>query len=382
MEWSCLNGVRILELARLLPGPYCCMCLADFGAEVLKIEAPPGGDHIRLFGQETYDWLNRDKQSVALDLRNSEDRDAFLKLVENADVVVEGFRPGVMKGLGLDFATLQACNPRIILCSITGFGQTGPHAQRAGHDLVYLAEGGYWATPSQLENPVTRPRLRLSDISASLYAALSIAVGVMSARASGVGQHIDVSITDSVLAWTLPKVTTAPPGETVEQMAHVMPDNDIFATADGEHLVIGVLEDKFWNALSHVLQEDDTELAAPRYRSRDGRMREKYQLGARLAAIFRQHTLAEWTRRLENTDVPWSPVFGPDAIRDSKQASARHLSLTETVDGISFKVFPFPVKFSLGGRQRYRPPPSSVGCDTEEVLTEFGITRSCTPPAP
>lgn len=368
MEWSCLKGTRVLELARLLPGPYCCLCLADFGADVVKIEEPPHGDYVRLFGQETYDWLNRDKRSIALDLRLPQDRETFLKLVADADAVVEGFRPGVLAKLGLDFDTLRAHNPRLVLCSITGFGQDGPHAKRAGHDLVYLAEGGYWATPSQLRDSVTRPHIRLSDVTASLYAALSVAVAVMSARASGHGQHVDVSITDSVLAWTLPKIAVAPEGETVEDMLHVMPDNDIFETADGQHLVIGVLEDKFWKALAAVLVADDPALAAADYLVRAGRLQDKRRLNSRLVTVFRNHTLDEWRKRLQGTDVPWSPVFGAGEIRDSAQARARQLVLQGDDNGREFPVFPFPVKFSAGMRTHFRAAPAAMGCDSESVL--------------
>lgn len=368
MEWSCLKGMRVLELARLLPGPYCCLCLADFGADVVKIEEPPHGDYVRLFGQETYDWLNRDKQSIALDLRLPQDRDTFLRLVADADAVVEGFRPGVMAKLGLDFETLRAHNARLVLCSITGFGQDGPHAKRAGHDLVYLAEGGYWATPSQIRDSVTRPHIRLSDVTASLYAALSVAVAVMSARASGHGQHVDVSITDSVLAWTLPKIAVAPEGETVEEMLHVMPDNDIFETADGQHLVIGILEDKFWKALAAVLVADDPALAAADYLVRAGRLQDKRRLNSRLVTVFRNRTLDEWRKRLQGTDVPWSPVLGASEIRDSAQARARQLALHGDDNGREFPVFPFPVKFSAGMRTDFRPAPAAMGCDSEAVL--------------
>ncbi|CAB3743826.1 Formyl-CoA:oxalate CoA-transferase [Paraburkholderia rhynchosiae] len=157
-EWSCLNGVRVVDLSQLLPGPHATSMLMHLGADVVKVEPPGAGDPARQLGREIFAQLNRGKRSVALDLKSPAGKAAMLELVRGADAVVEGFRPGVMKRFGLDYATLAEVNPRIVMCSISGFGQTGPYAARPGHDLNYLALGGFWSIPVQVDD---RSRVRV-----------------------------------------------------------------------------------------------------------------------------------------------------------------------------------------------------------------------------
>ena len=186
-EWSCLKDVTILDVAQLLPGPQATLQLAQLGATVIKVEQPGTGDTSRLISPGAFAQYNRGKPSIALDLKSEAGRTAFLELVRRADAVVEGFRPGVMKRLGLGYEALAAVNPRVVMCSVSGFGQTGPYASHAGHDLNYLSLAGYWAVPVQVDESVSRPRVRVSDYAASSYTALSLAAAIMSARQNGVG---------------------------------------------------------------------------------------------------------------------------------------------------------------------------------------------------
>ncbi|WP_205190303.1 CoA transferase, partial [Burkholderia sp. LMG 13014] len=157
-DWSCLRGVRIVDAGQLLPGPHACALLRQLGADVIKVE-PPGGDALRQFGADTFAQFNRGKRSIVLDLKTPDGRARFLELVREADAVVEGNRPGVMARLGLGYDVLAHANPRVVLCSITGYGQDGPYANRPGHDLNFLADAGYWSVPAQLHDTVARPRL-------------------------------------------------------------------------------------------------------------------------------------------------------------------------------------------------------------------------------
>src|SRR5690606_13527430 len=203
-----------------------------------------------------------------------EDKAILLRLVQRAHGLIEGFRPGVMQRLGLAYDTLQDINPALVMCSISGFGQTGPYALRAGHDLNYLALAGYWAVPAQVHDVVARPRVRLSDYCGSLHAALSMVVAMMSAQQTGQGQHLDVSLHAATLAWTWPGIAQMlrHTDDDTNAMPHVMPDNDLFQTADGRYIALGIQEEKFWVALRERLGGEYPALWSAAYRSRADRM--------------------------------------------------------------------------------------------------------------
>ncbi|QEZ44822.1 CaiB/BaiF CoA transferase family protein [Cupriavidus oxalaticus] len=346
-EWSCLKDVTIIDASQLLPGPHACSLLRQLGADVIKVELPGSGDSIRQLGPAAYAQFNRGKQSIALDLKTDAGRVAFLELARNADAVVEGFRPGVMKRLGLDYAALAAVNPAIVLCSVSGFGQTGPYASHAGHDLNYLALAGYWATPVQVHDKVSRPRVRVSDYAASGYAALSLAVAIMSARQHGRGQHLDVSIHDTILSWTAHGAWAARGHEAAPQESPtVMPENDLFETRDGRHLAMGILENKFWVNLGEALGEEFPALRDPRYATRAGRYGHKLAVNDLLAAVFRTRDLAEWEAFFGPLDIPFSPVLGAGELFEDAHVRARGVVRRPAgEDGIAVN---FPVGFSLG----------------------------------
>lgn len=346
-EWSCLRDVKIIDVSQLLPGPHATSLLMQLGADVIKVEQPGTGDTSRQLGKAVFAQFNRGKQSVALDLKSAQGREAFLALVRDADAVVEGFRPGVMRRLGLDYEALAAVNPAIVLCSVSGFGQEGPYADHAGHDLNYLALAGYWSVPVQVHDKVSRPRARISDYAASGYAALSLAVAIMSARQNGRGQHLDVAIHDAILSWTAHGAWAARGYEERPADAPmVMPDNDLFETRDGRHLALGILENKFWGNLCEALGETFPALRDPRFAQRPGRQQHKAEVHGLLQEIFRSRTLSEWTDTFAAVDVPFSPALGARELFDDPHVQARgtvrHLP---DEDAIALR---FPVKFSLG----------------------------------
>ncbi|WP_175687936.1 CaiB/BaiF CoA transferase family protein [Burkholderia anthina] len=344
--WSCLNGVRIIDAGQLLPGPHACALLRQLGADVIKVE-PPGGDALRQFGADTFAQFNRGKRSIVLDLKTSDGRERFLDLVRDADAVVEGNRPGVMARLGLDYDVLARANPRIVLCSITGYGQDGPYANRPGHDLNFLADAGYWSIPAQLRDTVARPRVRLADHAAALHAALALAVAVMSARANGIGQHLDVSIHDAIFAWTAPAAWALRTGRDTQDAARwVMPDNDLFETADRRHIVLATLEDKFWSVFVDALGDTYPALRDSQYASRAGRQRHRHALGELLRSIFLTRTQDAWMCMLGELELPVSRVPDPGAVFDDSHVRARGVAREVASDGTL--AVRFPVKFSLG----------------------------------
>ncbi|AOY94363.1 CoA transferase [Cupriavidus sp. USMAA2-4] len=346
-EWSCLKDVKIIDLSQLLPGPHATTLLMQLGAEVVKVEQPGTGDTSRQLGAAVFAQFNRGKRALALDLKSAQGKADFLALVRGADAVVEGFRPGVLRRLGLDYAALSAVNPAIVLCSISGFGQDGPYADHAGHDLNYLALAGYWSVPAQVEDKVSRPRTRMSDYAASGYAALALAVAVMSARRHGRGQHLDVSIHDAILSWTAHGAWAARAhADKPLDAPSVLPDNDLFATRDGRWLALGILENKFWLALGEALGAAHPVLHDPRFATRAGRMRYKEEVHAMLKGIFLGGTLAEWEAAFAGRDLPFSPVLEAQALFDDPHVQARGMirSLPEE-KAIALR---FPVKFSLG----------------------------------
>ncbi|CAB3874932.1 Acetyl-CoA:oxalate CoA-transferase [Achromobacter aegrifaciens] len=338
-----LSGMSVLDLGQLHPGPYTAMLLGQLGATVIKVEKPQG-DTARQLGAETFAKYNRGKQSICLDLKREEDKRVLLQLVAGSDVVVEGFRPGVMANLGLDYTQLARVNPRVVLCSISGFGQTGPYAQRPGHDVNYMALAGYWAVPSQVRDVMARPRLRLSDYCAAMHAALAILAAVQDARESGVGQHLDVSIHDTMTAWMAPalQAMNGPAGPEVAHLPHVMPDNDVFETADGRHLALGILEESFWRNLCVALAPACPDLNAPGYQTRAGRMRDKRALNDRLRELFKSRNLADWERLFDGHDIPWAPVLRHDEVFEDPHVRHRGV-VADTPAG---RVVGFPVKFS------------------------------------
>lgn len=338
-----LSGLTVLDLGQLHPGPYTAMLLGQLGATVIKVEKPQG-DTARQLGAETFAKYNRGKQSICLDFTREEDRRTLLQLAARSDVLVEGFRPGVMARMGLDYTRLAQANPRIVMCSISGFGQTGPYAQRPGHDVNYLALSGYWAVPSQVRDVMGRPRLRLSDYCAAMHAALAILAAVDDARVSGVGQHLDVSIHDALTAWMAPalQAMNGPAGAAIENLPHVMPDNDVFETADGRHLALGILEEAFWQNLCEALAADCPELTAETYRTRAGRLGDKRALNDRLRALFASRSLDYWEGVFRGRDIPWAPVLRRDEVFDDPHVRNRGV-VAETPDGLRVA---FPVKFS------------------------------------
>ncbi|THF63931.1 CoA transferase [Pseudothauera nasutitermitis] len=369
-----LAGLRVLDLTRLLPGPLATQHLADFGAEVIKIEDPGAGDYARsmgaLHGDTSYFFrvVNRGKQSIRLDLKQDAGRELLLRLAESADVLVEGFRPGVMDKLGLGYEVLAARNPRLVMCSITGYGQDGPYAQRAGHDINYIGYAGVLDQIGRAGGPPALSNLQIGDLlGGTLSALFGLLVAVIDARASGQGRHVDVAMTDATLAHAifplcevLAHGAVRPRGE--DLLDGGVPCYGVYETADGRHLAVGALEEKFWFLLCDTLGRPDLRPAHLATGEAGRRAREE------LGAIFRGRTLADWVAVFDQVDCCVTPVLRmEESLRDPH---LRARGMVAEVDGV--RQFAPPVRLS-GHVPALSAGAPAAGQHTDEILGGLGL---------
>ncbi|HYT96473.1 MAG TPA: CaiB/BaiF CoA-transferase family protein, partial [Casimicrobiaceae bacterium] len=256
-----LHGIRVLDLTRLLPGPVCSLYLGDFGADVIKIEDTDAGDYSRGIGGNAatvsafYRLINRNKRSLALNLKDSRGRDAFLSLACTADVVVEGFRPGVMKSLRLDYPIVAEANPRIVFCSLSGYGQDGPRSQAAGHDINYLGYAGVLDQTGARGGPPALSNLQIADLlGGAATAAIGILVALVGALRTGRGRYVDVAMADASFAHQILALCALEESGRLrargdDLLTGGVPCYGLYATRDGRYLAVGALEEKFWRTL-------------------------------------------------------------------------------------------------------------------------------------
>lgn len=267
-----LEGIRVLDMSRLLPGPYCTMMLADFGAEVIKIEAPGQGDYARTFGPFLKDFgywhlqLNRNKKSLVIDLKTEEGRETFYQLAKTADVVVESYRPGVLKKLGVDYATVSKLNPKIIYCSMSGYGSKGPLAEQADHDIGYVSLAGITAMSGAKDGKPAIPGVLMADMNASMAAGMAIMVALHHAQQTGEGQEIDINLYNVAMS-LMPGAASLYFGSGfVAQRGNNWltgenPNYNIYETKDHRYMAVGCLEKKFWTNLCKAIGRPELTLS-------------------------------------------------------------------------------------------------------------------------
>jgi crotonobetainyl-CoA:carnitine CoA-transferase CaiB-like acyl-CoA transferase len=325
-----LEGVHVLDLTRLLPGGYATQTLADLGADVLKIEEPGQGDYARgtpPFARnvgQAFLAVNRNKRSAALNLKHPAGREALLRLVDGADVLVESFRPGVMARLGLDWETLHARNPQLIVCAISGYGQDGPYSQRPGHDLNYIGYAGLLAHLTRAVQPPTMPGAQFADIGGGgLMAVVGILAALVGRAATGEGRYVDVSMLDGALGLlpllasnTLAGVPEPQPDEFY--LSGALPGYNVYEAADGRYVTLGALEPKFWAEFCLRVGRED--LIA---RHIPANAEDRATTMAELAAIFKTKTRDEWVAELGNADVCLGPVNSLEEALADPQVQAR-----------------------------------------------------------
>ncbi|MPZ28258.1 MAG: CoA transferase [Micromonosporaceae bacterium] len=298
-----LEGTRVVDLSAALPGPYCTQLLADLGAEVVKVERPGGGDYLRLLMPGVFRQFNRGKQSVVLDLKDDADRATFWRLLESADVLLEGFRPGVMTRLGLSADQVRRRLPRLVYCSISGWGQAGPLAKVPAHDLNYLGAVG------ALHDPLTgevsgQPTMLVADLAAGMAAAAAILAALLSRAHTNEGATIDLAMADVVMQWAMATHAAQAGGD--DATAEISPAHGVFRTADGRLVTLGAIEDHFWDRFCAIAQ--DPRLSDPRFRTHARRNRAFATVRRLLEEVMCSRTAAEWITIAQDADVPILPV--------------------------------------------------------------------------
>ena len=371
-----LEGVRVLDLSRLLPGPMCTHYLADLGADVVKVEDLREGDYARALPTAVgaartpttwYRAINRNKRSIAIDLKRDAGRRAFLALAQRADVVVEGFRPGVVQGLRIDYETVAARNPRIVYCALSGYGQTGPRARTAGHDINYLGYAGVLDATGQKGG---RPALANVQIADLLGGAASAAIGILGAlfgaARSGRGRYVDVAMADAVLAHEVVALGALADGGRVaargdDLLTGGVPCYGVYETRDGRWLAVGALEAKFWRALCRTIGRED--LVAAQFATGEAGERAREAL----AAVLATRTRDEWTSVFAGVDCCVSPVLTfAEALADP-QFTAR--GMVRGVEGARAFAPPFALTPPVERPMREAPAHGEHGRD---VLREAG----------
>ena len=381
-----LSNLRVLDLTRLLPGPLATMHLADLGADVIKIEDTGAGDYTREMGHrrraadgtlapsDFYLVLNRNKRDLRLDLKRPEGREVFMRLAKAADVVIEGFRPGVMAKLGVDYETVAAACPKIVYCAISGYGQDGPLAHAAGHDINYVGYTGVGDQIGRAGDPPAVPNFQIADLlGGTMAAVMGILAAVIDARATGRGRFVDVSMTDAVLAHAILPLTETPasgktPPRGTTMLTGGLPCYNVYETADGRYMAVGALETKFWFTLCDTLGVPELKETHLVYGEQAAPVK------AKLAAIFRSKPQSHWADVFAKADCCVSPMLTmQDALVHPLFAARGMVARTPHPAGGELAQFAPPVKLSAFDFSIERPAPTP-GEHSDEILAQAGYT--------
>ncbi|MBI2339764.1 MAG: CoA transferase [Deltaproteobacteria bacterium] len=303
-----LSGVTIVDLSRLIPGPFCSLILADLGARVIKMEDPQRGDYLRNISC-VYRGLNRNKKILKLDIKSQKGKEAFVRHVKKADILIESFRPGVLKKMGFSISQLHKINRRLIVASITGYGQKGPNKNRAGHDLNYMALSGCL-------NPPQPPYIQYADlVGGGLFAALAIISALYQRGKKGNGAHLDISMTDSMIFLNLANLILIQGPMAPNILSGILARYRVYPTSDGKFVALAALEDKFWNRFCGVIGK-------PEWKGK-GYVDQAPEIHQQLAAIFASKTRDEWTRLGRENDFCLTPVLATSEVLESAQFRER-----------------------------------------------------------
>ena len=357
--WQPLAGVKVIDFSVFLPGPLTSLLLADLGAEVLKVEAP-GGDPARAAMPALFQAANRNKRSIQLDLKSPDSSAVVKGLSQWADVAIEGFRPGVAKRLGIDGEQLQAYNPRLVVCAISGYGQQGPWNLKPGHDINYLAAAGALAYPGSWGQLPARSSVPIADVAGSGLSSTAILAALWERERTNKGRYLDLSLFESTLFCTAIRHGLQP--ET-DSHAHLYPGNDLYITADQQLLTLGLLEDHFWQAFCNAVAHLDAGLGHKKYATIAARRQRGDELTERLRHLLLRLTCQEWVQLLEGTDVPFEVCASPAQAVDSSHVQARG----RVVQHDNTRYVPFPV--TVDGK--YYPVSQAAAPALGEANSEF-----------
>ncbi len=362
----------------MLPGPFASMMLADLGAEVIKVEEPKIGDPTRwsppVVGNQSAAFIqvNRNKKSIAIDLKQAEGRDIFLKLASRADCVLEQFRPGVVDRLGIGYKSVSEINPRIVYCSLTGFGQTGPHAARSGHDLNYLALAGVLGLTTDERGKPVIPGVQVADLAGGMIAAFAMLAALLAREKTGRGQYVDVSMFDVMLSMLAVPAAHEFAGKQIPVagrygLTGAYPFYNVYETSDGRFMTLGALEPKFWANFCHTVGRDD--LIPRQFDAGDARE----NLFEEVRRIFKSKSQAEWIELMRDADCCCEPVLAMAEAFEHAQTVAREmiLDVAHTSAG-RIKQLGFAYKMSDTSPRVSEQSPA-LGEHTDELLASIGV---------
>jgi crotonobetainyl-CoA:carnitine CoA-transferase CaiB-like acyl-CoA transferase len=377
-----LSDIRVLDLTRLLPGPMCGLHLADMGADVIKIEDPGPGDYSRHRRTDSkagvariFDLINRNKRSLKLDLKQPQGVEAFMDLAATSHVIVEGFRPGVVARLGIDFARVRERNPAIVYCAISGYGQDGPLRDAAGHDINYCGYAGVLHQCGGRDGPPSAPNFQIADLlGGTLSAVMGILAALVDAQRSRVGRYVDVSMTDCTLAHSVAAFgrvnaegEARPRGR--DALSGGLPCYGVYETSDGGYMALGALEEKFWQAFCEAVGRPDLS----EHHMVSGATADRVR--AEVAAIFKSESRDEWAERLADADCCASPVLSPAEARRDPQLIARGMFVAGEDTGVEVDQLAFPLHMSDFEFSVDRPAPGH-GEHSREILAEIGYDEA------
>jgi len=365
-----LAGITVVDLSRLLPGPYCSMILADHGARVIAIE-----DRRFLADGLFMNTVNRNKEHMTLNLKTAEGGEIFQRLVKTADVVMEGFRPGVVAKLGVDYPSVAAVNPRIVYCSISGYGQNGPFRDRVGHDCNYLSISGVLDLIGPADGPPSIPGVQFADIAGGgMNAAIGILLALYARERTGKGQYIDISMTDSMVGF-LPaalffkQLTGRSPRRSNAILSHRYACYNTYETADGRFLSIGAVENRFWKQLCDTL-------GVPEYAALQYDEDRRTELIDFMRATFKRKPMAEWEAVLCDRDICWGKVQHLNEVLSDPLFRERHM-VVDIADQQGKSVPTLGVSVKLSGTPgSVRTPPKAFGESTRAILEELGYSAA------
>ncbi|EAX47711.1 Formyl-CoA transferase [Thermosinus carboxydivorans Nor1] len=373
-----LQGIRVLDLTRVLAGPYCTMMLADYGADVIKIEPPEVGDDSRAFGpfvgkESAYFMsLNRNKRSIALNFKRQEERDLFKEMVKHADVVVENYRPGTMEKFGLGYDQLKEINPKLIYAACSGFGHTGPYRDKPAYDIIVQAMGGIMSITGPENGDPTRVGASVGDIIAGMFTAYGIMMALFHRERTGEGQKIDVGMLDcqvAILENAIARYVTSGvvPGPLGNRHPSITPFSS-FTAKDG-YIIVGAGNDRLWERLCNILGRPDL-IKDERFDTNARRTANAKELTTILNEIFKEKTIAEWLTALEEAGLPCAPINTIDKIVNDPHIQAREMivEVEHPVAG-KLKMPGVPIKMSATPGSVEFPAPL-LGQHTYEIIRE------------
>ena len=379
-----LDGIRVLDFTQILAGPFCTMLLGDMGADVIKIEKPNGGDDTRRYGppfingeSAAFMGLNRNKRSIVLDLKSPEGIAIARHMLEEADVMIQNFRPGAMNRIGLGYEDVKKENPGIIYCTVSGFGTTGPYKNKAGFDLVAQGMSGLMSITGFSDSPPAKVGVPIADLNAGMFSANAILSAYIYRLKTGKGQHVDASLLDSGIAYTLYEsasyFATGEVARPVGSAHRMIAPYQAFATSDG-YINIGAANQSNWERMCRAIGREDL-LEHPRFSSNAERMIHIEELTPIMEETFITQTKDYWAELLEKAGVPCGPIYDMAQVYSDPHVQARDMAV-ELEHPIAGKIrnIGVPVKLSETPGSIRMPAPA-LGQHTDEVLSQFGYSH-------